>query len=323
MEENINNKNENIQNSENLEVNKEELKKDAKAKKEELRALKIAEKQKIKEQKLQQRLDRANRNILWLWFLGILIGVIVLAAIYDNYVKYNFMKKQKVAIDSLHYNFIFYKNKYIEKDSAYNLLIRQYNQLLAENISKTNLVEKKIYELNQLQILINKQDSIIRSIKQKVEEALTGYSSDKITIKIQNGKLYVSFKEKLLFPSGVAKVTDEGMIALGKIAKVLKNINDVDIVIEGHTDNVPINPKNKQFRDNWDLSTARAVEVTRILVEKYNMRPERIIASGRSMYYPVAPNTTEKGRAQNRRIEFIISPNLDEIYKIVSSKNEF
>lgn len=286
-----------------------------------LKEQKNIEKQQLKQQKLQQKIDRTNRNVLWLWFLGLLLATIVILFLWDTSRKTRFMKIQQKKIDSLLVSNHFFKTKYQEKDSALNKMLSNYNKILSENIVSSSTLEKQKQELLNLQNTIYKQDSIMQSIKKTIEQALTGYTAEQLSVQMINGKLYVTLREKLLFPSGSTVVSEQGLLALNKIAKVLKNTQNIDLTIEGHTDNVPISPKNKQFRDNWDLSTARAVEVSRILIEKFGIRPEIITAAGKSMYFPIAPNTTETGKARNRRIEFIISPNLSELYKIID-KNQ-
>jgi len=312
---------ENVDTKAQKELQKQQLK-EQKAQQKQQKQLEAQQlKEQKAQQKLQQKIDRANRNVLWLWFLGLLLATIVILFIWDTSRKTKFMKNQQKKIDSLVVSNHFLKTKYDEKDSALNNMLSNYNKILSENIINSSTLEKQKQELLNLQKTIYKQDSIMQNIKKAIEQALTGYTDDQLTVKMINGKLYVTLREKLLFPSGSAVVSQQGLIALNKIAKVLKNTKNIDLTIEGHTDNVAISPKNKQYKDNWDLSTARAVEVSRILIEKYGIRPEMITAAGKSMYFPVAPNTTEAGRARNRRIEFIISPDLSELYKIID-KNQ-
>ena len=137
--------------------------------------------------------------------------------------------------------------------------------------------------------------------------ALVGYSDSDLTVTQKNGKVYISLSEKFLFPSASAVVNPKGKEALSKLANVL-------IAIEGHTDSIPIRGK---FEDNWALSTARATSVVRILVNDYKVDPTRVIASGHAWFDPVEANSTPEGRAKNRRTEIILSPNLDEIYKLL------
>jgi len=147
-----------------------------------------------------------------------------------------------------------------------------------------------------------------------MSEALTGYNSKDLSVYQKNGKVYVSLSENLLFPSGSAVVNPKGVEALSKLAAVLNLNSDVAVNIEGHTDTVPIRTR---FKDNWDLSTARANAIVRILVDNYKVDPVRVEASGHSFYDPVDTNSTPEGRARNRRTEIILSPKLDEMYRLL------
>ena len=135
---------------------------------------------------------------------------------------------------------------------------------------------------------------------------------------MKNGKVYISMQESLLFPSGSAVVNTKGKDALAKVAAVLNTSADVNIDVEGHTDNVPI--KTKMYPDNWSLSTARATSIAHVLIDEYHVSPAKLIASGRSEYDPIAPNATPDGRAQNRRTEIILEPKLDELMQLMTTK---
>jgi chemotaxis protein MotB len=148
-------------------------------------------------------------------------------------------------------------------------------------------------------------------------EALVGFNSNELTVSIKNGKVYVSLQENLLFPSGSAKVNPKGVQALGKLAAVLNANPDINVEIAGHTDSVPI--RSNLYPDNWALSTARAVSIVRVLVKDYQVDPVRLIASGHSQYDPVQTNSTPEGRMQNRRTDIILSPKLDELYKLLGT----
>jgi chemotaxis protein MotB len=124
--------------------------------------------------------------------------------------------------------------------------------------------------------------------------------------------------DKLLFKSGSADVESKGKEALQKLAEVLNKNNEIGIAIEGHTDNVPI--KTAIYKDNWDLSAARATNVVRLLTDEYNMDPHRLTAAGRGEFSPVADNSTMEGKAKNRRTEIVLSPKLDELLKAISVK---
>jgi chemotaxis protein MotB len=172
--------------------------------------------------------------------------------------------------------------------------------------------------LEQLQALMDQQKRAINEIRKKMADALVGFNSNELTVAIKNGKVYVSLQENLLFPSGSAVVNPKGKLALGKLAEVLNTNPDITVDIEGHTDSIPIRGR---YQDNWDLSTARAGSIVRILTIDYKVDPVRVIASGHSQYDPVQPNSTSDGRALNRRTEIILSPKLDELFKLLENSN--
>jgi chemotaxis protein MotB len=173
-------------------------------------------------------------------------------------------------------------------------------------------------KLEQLQALMDQQRKAIEEIRKKMADALTGFKSNELTVATKNGKVYVSLQENLLFPSGSAVVNPKGKEALAKLAEVL-NINpEITVDIEGHTDSIPIRGK---YQDNWDLSLARAASIVRILTIDYKVNPERVIASGHSQYEPVQTNSNAEGRAQNRRTDIILSPKLDELFKLLQTSS--
>jgi chemotaxis protein MotB len=169
--------------------------------------------------------------------------------------------------------------------------------------------------LKNFQDMIQAQQNVMDKLKNSIANALMNYKTDELTVYIKDGKVYVSLEEKLLFKSGSDVVNPKGKEALKTLADVLNGTKDITVQIEGHTDNVPI--ETKQFKDNWDLSTARATSVVRILTKDYGFDPIRITASGRSQFHPATTNETTEGRASNRRIEVILSPDLNEIYKLL------
>jgi chemotaxis protein MotB len=187
----------------------------------------------------------------------------------------------------------------------------------ALNDKNATLSEKEA-QLRNLQSILRRQDSILNALNNSVKDALLGFSPDELSIEMKNGKVYVSMSDKLLFKSGDATVEKKGREALQKLAAVLNKNPDISISVEGHTDNVPI--KTIVYKDNWDLSTARANNVIRLLSEEYGMDPHRLTASGRGEYYPVADNGTVEGKAKNRRTEIVLSPKLDELMKMISAR---
>lgn len=206
-------------------------------------------------------------------------------------------------------------------------IIRSYREMLNTNLGEQDklneLLTKKMQELderertiNQLQDLINAQNEKVQNILKSVKDALMGFSSDELSVREENGKIYVAMSDKLLFQSGSATVDKRGKEALAKLAEVLNKQKDVDVNIEGHTDTKPIH--TARFADNWDLSVIRATSVVRILTKEYGVSPMQIVPSGRGEYLPVADNETTEGRSKNRRTEIIIAPKLDELLKILN-----
>ena len=182
------------------------------------------------------------------------------------------------------------------------------------NMSKDQIAAQQ-KRLRELQRLIDLQKQNTEALRQKVAAALVGFTANQLTIFIKNGKVYVSMQESLLFPSGSAVVNPAGKDALAKVAGVLNTSTDINVDVEGHTDSIPIH--TKIYPDNWALSTARATSIAHVLIDEYRVPPTRVIASGRSEYDPVASNSTDGGRAQNRRTEIILEPKLDELMNVI------
>jgi len=192
---------------------------------------------------------------------------------------------------------------------------------LAQNSLKELSTESKMTiadqakRLKTFQDMIQAQKDVMAKLKNSIADALMNYKTDELSVYIKDGNVYVSLEEKLLFKSGSDVVDPKGKEALKTLANVLNSTKDVTVMIEGHTDNVPI--KTKQFKDNWDLSTARATSILRILTTDYGFDSNRITASGRGQFHPVKTNETAEGRASNRRTEIILSPDLNELYKLL------
>jgi len=180
---------------------------------------------------------------------------------------------------------------------------------------KENDLAEREREIKKLEDEIARQDSIANRLNSLLREALLGFDGDELTTEIKNGKIYVSMSDKLMFQSGKANVQEKGQEALRALASVLTKNKEFQILIEGHTDNVPI--KTAQYKDNWDLSVARATSMVRILQDEHKLHPDRLTASGRGEYDPKASNDSADGRAKNRRTEIILSPDLTEVMKFL------
>ena len=205
-------------------------------------------------------------------------------------------------------------------------LAEQQQQLLAiqENLERTRTLndslsnslaerEKKVQELEQ--VLANK-DKAVLDLKNMVSNALLNFRENDISVTVRNGKVYVSLAEQLLFGSGSIQIDNKGVAALQQLAKAIRDQKDINIMVEGHTDNVPVSRKSAYMNDNWDLSVMRATSITRILVNA-GVSPRQITASGRSEYVPLAGNDSPSNKQKNRRTEIIITPDLDELFKIL------
>ncbi|MDX2444683.1 MAG: OmpA family protein [Bacteroidales bacterium] len=178
-------------------------------------------------------------------------------------------------------------------------------------------VEKRNARLLELEQILNQKDEMMAEIKSKVSRALLGFENNGLTITQKNGNVYVSMDEKLLFKSGSWTVDQRGVQAIRNIADVLEQNTDINIMIEGHTDNVTYNSKSGQIQDNWDLSVKRATSIVKILLDNSTIDPKRVTASGRGEFYPLDLSNTAEARQKNRRTEIILTPNLDELYKIL------
>ncbi|MDQ3046370.1 MAG: OmpA family protein [Bacteroidota bacterium] len=183
---------------------------------------------------------------------------------------------------------------------------------------KEQVLKDKEKRLKELEEIVNRQDSVMSALTNTVKNALLGFNADELSVSLRDGKVYVSMSDKLLFKSGSPDVEVKGKSAIEKLAGVLNKNSDVSIAIEGHTDNVPI--KTAMYKDNWDLSAARATNVVRMLSEEFKMDPKRLTAAGKGEFNPIADNSTTEGKAKNRRTEIVLSPKLDELMKAISIK---
>lgn len=174
-------------------------------------------------------------------------------------------------------------------------------------------------QLMRLQEVLSRQQRQAQQLRNRIQAALANFTSDQLTVENRNGRVYVSLSEKLLFESGRTEVDPQGKEALQTLSNVLQRNPDIEVLVEGHTDTVPI--KTARFKDNWDLSVQRATSITRLLTD-YGVSPKRITAAGRGEYFPVAPNTTSEGRARNRRTEIILLPDLSELYSAIRNSEE-
>lgn len=180
-------------------------------------------------------------------------------------------------------------------------------------------LEKREQRVKELESLITQKDSAANALKEKVSKALLGFKDKGLTITQKDGKIYVSLEAELLFAKGSTAIDQKGKEAIVALGKVLESQTDISILVEGHTDVDKIIP-GSNLKDNWDLSVLRSTAVVRLLGENKNIDPKRLTAAGRGEYIPVDPDKTEAAKSKNRRIEVILTPNLDELFKILDSK---
>ena len=186
---------------------------------------------------------------------------------------------------------------------------------------QNELKEKELAEKNakvaELQAVLNAKDSVMKALRSKISDALRSFEGDGLTVHMKDGNVYVSLDEKLLFKSGSWNVDTKGVQALKNLGEVLEKNPDINILIEGHTDDVPYGG-NGNIQDNWDLSTKRATAIVKILLSNSKINPTRLTAAGRGQYLPIDDSKTTEARAKNRRTEIILTPNLNELYNIVN-----
>ena len=251
---------------------------------------------------------------------------------------YSALKTQKEILDS---EYASVQNKYKNLDESYNVLSTQSSKKLAEQSQKNqellvqleekerklaiesdrlaklqNELAERSNQINELQGLIDAKEAQMQQLKNAISSALLSFEGKGLTVVQKNGKIYVSMENKLLFDSGSWAVGSEGKNAVEQLASVLSKNPDINVLIEGHTDNVPYT--GATVIDNWDLSVKRATAIVRILQNK-GVNPTQITAAGRSEYVMVGSNATPEGKAKNRRIEIILAPNLDEISKLLNN----
>ncbi len=178
------------------------------------------------------------------------------------------------------------------------------------------IVSEKEQRVNELESILHRQDSVVQALRQTVSGALLGFQDEGLSVEIRNGKVYVSLEESLLFATGSTSVDNRGERALGELARVLEQSPDINIMIEGHTDDVPFRPGGT-IRDNWELSVLRATAIVRILLKHGDIDPQRLMAAGRGEHHPLETERTPEARARNRRTEIILTPQLDELFRII------
>jgi chemotaxis protein MotB len=199
-----------------------------------------------------------------------------------------------------------------DKEDKLNVLDKSLNELKEKLERKEKTLELREQRVKELEELIAQKDATVNALKDKISKALLAFEDKGLTVVQKNGKVYVSLEAKLLFASGKTEVGTQGKVAIIQLAKALESENELQILVEGHTDsdeyNVVNHPKN-----NWELSVLRATSVVEIMVKNSTINPKILTAAGRSQFVPVGED-----KASNRRIEVILTPNLDKLFEIIS-----
>lgn len=230
------------------------------------------------------------------------------------------------------------QKKFKVLQDSYNALEKNSNDALEKNMNKNRellaqleakskalaaeqeRLDKTVKRLDELEAMIAAKEAAMRTLKETLSKALNGFEGKGLTVEQKNGKVYVSMENKLLFNSGSWAVGSEGRKAVVELGKVLGDNPDLSVLIEGHTDDDPY-AGSGAITNNWDLSTKRATAIVGILSENVKINKQKLTAAGRSEFSPLASNATTEGKAKNRRIEIILTPNLDEIEKMLNDIN--
>jgi len=223
----------------------------------------------------------------------------------------------------LHHQIADLTNTYNTLNTNYNALNDKYTALDNNLTTTTGKVsqlsadlKKREERLKEVEDALHRRDEASQALRDKLQQALLGFQNSGLSVDIRDGKVYVSLADKLLFPSGSIIINENGKLALQQLAAVLNKEPEINIAVEGHTDDKKVINLG-QIKDNWDLSVLRATSVCRYLTETENIDPHRLTATGKSQYQPVDPTDSNEARAKNRRIEIVLTPKLDELYNLI------
>jgi len=204
------------------------------------------------------------------------------------------------------------KEAYAELQKNYQSNVQQGNVNISKLVDEINASNKFIKQLVDAK---SKSDSLNQALTNKLTRSLTRDEMNDVDVQVLKGVVYISLADNMLYKSGSYEIGERAGETLEKIAKIISDYKDYDVLIEGNTDNVPISQKN--IRNNWDLSALRASSVVQALQNQYGVDPKRLTAAGRGEYNPVATNDTEKGKQRNRRTQIIITPKLDQFLDLI------
>lgn len=210
------------------------------------------------------------------------------------------------------------KENELNNQEAALMLLQNKNRDLSTSLAQTEQdLKKREIRVAELEAKLKAKDSAVNALKANIQKALLGFQNQGLTVEIKNGKVYVSMEEKLLFKSGSIDVDPKGVSALLELSKALNQNGDVSILVEGHTDNIPM--KSPTIKDNLDLSVLRATSIARIITTQGSVDAKRVMSAGRGEYFPIDTANTPEARAKNRRTEIILTPKLDELFSILGN----
>ena len=212
------------------------------------------------------------------------------------------------------------KQKTLEYVDNLTVLTKGANDNIKETLAQ---LSKKDKYINRIRAAASKKDSLNLVVAFHLKKELKdGIDDEDIEINVEKTVVFISISDKLLFKSGSYNITEKAYDVLEKVAAVVNGQPEMDVMIEGHTDDTPVKADNKVLQDNWDLSVKRATAITRVLQYKYGVKPDRLIAAGRSSYIPLAPNDTPANKSKNRRIKIIILPKIGQFFDLLEQKAE-
>ena len=204
------------------------------------------------------------------------------------------------------------REAYSQLQNSYQSNVQAGNVNISKLVDEINASNKFIKQLVDAK---SKSDSLNQALTNKLPRSLSREEMNDVDVQVLKGVVYISLADNMLYKSGSYEIGDRAGETLSKIAKIISDYKDYDVLVEGNTDNVPI--KQKNIRNNWDLSTLRASSVVQALQNEYGVDPKRLTAAGRGEYNPVANNSTEKGKQRNRRTQIIITPKLDQFMDLI------
>lgn len=209
------------------------------------------------------------------------------------------------------------REAYSQLQNSYQSNVQAGNVNISKLVDEINASNKFIKQLVDAK---SKSDSLNQALTNKLTRSLSREEMNDVDVQVLKGVVYISLADNMLYKSGSYEIGDRAGETLSKIAKIISDYKDYDVLVEGNTDNVPI--KQKNIRNNWDLSTLRASSVVQVLQNEYGVDPKRLTAAGRGEYNPVANNSTEKGKQRNRRTQIIITPKLDQFMDLIDEAPE-